>query len=321
MHSVGVWWMWIGFFIFILSVLTIDMFVLDGKSSRRVSIREACAWTAIWVSCAFLFGGFLWVYLSATTTPEIANAKTVQFFTGFLIEKSLSVDNLFVFLMIFSYFAVPPEHQRRILMYGIWGALILRFLMIAFGTWLVTELHWVLYIFGAILLMTGVKMFFFSEEEKDLGQDPLVRWLNRHLRMTKNLHGNRFFVREQGVLLATPLFLVLVMVEITDVIFALDSIPAIFAITLDPFIVFTSNMFAILGLRALYFLLARIADRFYLLKYGIAIMLAFIGIKMLIAPWYEMPTSLALLVLLVVLSVTAILSCVVPKRTKLNKEK
>lgn len=312
MHSVGLWWMWAGFFGFFLSVLMIDMYLLGGTRTHKVSVREALVWTLTWICCAFLFDAVLWYYLNKTAGFVVANQKALEFLTGFIIEKSLSADNLFVFLMIFIYFSVPLSYQRRILLYGVWGAIILRFVLIASGTALVAKLHWILYLFGLFLVISGIKMLFITEEEKDFSQDPIVRWLSKHLNISNKLHGNHFFVKQGGVYYATRLFLVLVLIEISDVIFAFDSIPAIFAITQDAFIVFTSNMFAILGLRALYFILADMAERFHLLKYGIALILAFVGFKILIEPWVQVSIPLALTLVVAILGATVILSILIP---------
>lgn len=308
MHSVGEWWMWLGFFVFISLMLATDMFLLGNDKKVRVTMREALAWSCVWISCALIFDALLWWYLYQTISPVVASQKAQEFLTGFLIEKSLSIDNLFVFIMIFSYFKVPSRSQRRVLLYGVGGAVILRFVMIAGGTWLVRELHWVLYLFGLFLLFTGIKMFFHDENSKDLATDPLTVWLSGHLKLTQEFHGEKFFVLKNGVKFATPLVLTLILIEISDVIFALDSIPAIFAITQDTFIVFTSNIFAILGLRALYFLLKRSADKLHLLKYGVAIILIFIGMKMLIEPWFKFSSALALTVVAVILVTTGLLS-------------
>ena len=238
----------------------------------------------------------------------------MEYLTGYLLEKSLAMDNIFVFVMIFSYFAVPQEFQKRILLYGVLGAIILRALMILLGAWLIAQFHWVLYIFGAFLLITGIKMFIFADHAPNLAKNPLLKWLKNHMRITEEYHGENFWVMKNGVRWFTPMFLVLVLIEFSDVIFAMDSIPAIFAITSDPFIVFTSNIFAILGLRALYFLLADIANRFHLLKYGLALVLMFVGTKMLIVDWYKIPIAVSLAVVLAVLSTSILLSMISSKQ-------
>jgi tellurite resistance protein TerC len=238
----------------------------------------------------------------------------IEWFTGYLVEKSLAVDNIFVFLMIFGFFAVPAEYQRRVLIYGVIGAIVMRAVMILAGAWVVQEFSWVLYLFGAFLLFTGIKMLMASEQEPDVTQNPVLKFAKRHLRVAEDEHGEKFMVRRNGLLYVTPLFLVLLLIEITDLVFAVDSIPAIFAITTDPFIVFTSNLFAILGLRALYFLLADIADRFHLLKYGLALVLAFIGTKMLIMPWYHMPVQASLVVVAFLIGASVVASLLLPPK-------
>ncbi len=300
--------MWAGFIFFVLAMLALDLIVLGGNKAHRVSVKEAGSWVAAWVTLAFTFAALLWWYLDANVGREIANRKTLEFITGYLIEQSLSVDNMFVFVMIFSYFAVPPELQRRVLLYGVLGAIIMRAGMILAGVWLVREFAWILYVFGAFLVVTDIKMFVFSEHKPDLEKNPLLRWLRARMRITPTFHGQKFFVRINGVRWATPMFLVLVMIEISDLVFAVDSIPAIFAVTTDPFIVFTSNIFAIMGLRALYFLLADMAERFHLLKYGLALVLVFIGGKMLAMPWFHMPVQWSLLIVGSIILVSIVLS-------------
>lgn len=292
--NIGEPWMWAAFIVFVIAVLALDLFVFGGRKAHRVSAREALAWVIAWASLAFVFAGLLWWYLNDTLGTEIAQRKTLEFLTGYLIEQSLSIDNMFVFVMIFSYFAVPPPLQRRVLLYGVLGAIVMRAAMILAGVWLVQEFAWLLYVFGVLLVVTGIKMLIFAEQQPDLDKNPLLRWMRKHLRVTHEFHGERFFVIQNGLRWATPMFLVLVLIEASDLIFAVDSIPAIFAVTTDPFIVFTSNIFAIMGLRALYFLLAGMAERFHLLKYGLAIVLVFIGSKMLAAPWFHMPVHWSL---------------------------
>ncbi len=291
---IGEPWMWAAFVGFVLAMLAVDLFLVGGNRAHKVGFREAAAWSVVWVTLAMLFNLGLWWYLKGAYGSAVADAKAMEFLTGYLIEKSLAVDNIFVFLMIFGFFAVPAEFQRRVLIYGVVGAIAMRAVMILAGAWLVQEFHWILYVFGAFLVVTGIKMLMFAEAEPDLSRNPLLNWIKRHLRLTPDYRGEKFWVRENGVRLFTPLFLVLVMIEISDVIFAVDSIPAIFAITTDPFIVFTSNIFAILGLRAMYFMLAGMADRFHLLKYGLAMVLVFVGTKMLIADVYKIPVGLSL---------------------------
>ncbi len=316
MNNIGEPWMWGAFIAFVLAMLALDLFVLGGKKAHRVSVKEAGAWVVVWVTLALSFGALLWWYLDGTVGREIANLKTLEFLTGYLIEQSLSVDNMFVFVMIFGYFAVPPELQRRVLLYGVLGAIVMRAGMILGGVWLVQQFSWVLYVFGAFLLLTGVKMLIFADKKPDLEKNPLLRWLRGHMRITESFHGEKFLIRQNGLLYATPMFLVLVMIEISDVVFAVDSIPAIFAITTDPFIVFTSNIFAIMGLRALYFLLADMADRFHLLKYGLAIVLVFIGAKMLAAPWFHVPVQWSLLIVGAIIGLSIVLSLTLSDRKR-----
>jgi tellurite resistance protein TerC len=308
--TIGNAWMWTGFAIFVLIALVIDLVVLDKKKGQKVTPKEAIVWSLIWVFLSFVFAGLLWYYLD--TNPqygrEFANLKTTEFLTGYLIEKSLSVDNIFVFLMIFTFFAVPAEFQRRALVIGVIGAIVLRVIMILIGAWLVSQFHWVLYVFGAFLLFTGIKMIFFADSQPDLNQNPLLKFIRKRVKLTDEFHGEKFAVMKDGVKYFTPLFVVIVMIGITDVVFAVDSIPAIFAITEDPFIVMTSNIFAILGLRALYFLLADLASRFHLLSYGLACVLIFVGVKMLIVEFYKIPVFISLGVVGLILLTSVLLS-------------
>ena len=307
--------MWAGFIAFVLAMLALDLFVLGGRKSHRVSVKEASSWVVAWVALALTFGALLWWYLDGTAGREIANRKALEFLTGYLIEQSLSIDNMFVFVMIFTYFAVPPELQRRVLLYGVIGAIVMRAGRILAGVWLVSEFAWILYVFGVFLVLTGIKMLVFANQQPDLEKNPLLRWLRGHMRITPGFHGEAFFVRINGLRYATPMFLVLMLIEASDLVFAVDSIPAIFAVTTDPFIVFTSNIFAIMGLRAMYFLLADMAERFHLLKYGLALVLIFVGGKMLVAPWFHMPVqwSLAIVGSIILLSVVLSLRLSRPK--------
>lgn len=293
--------MWIGFLVFVGFMLALDIFVFGANKAHKVSVKEAASWSAAWFALALAFCAGLWWHLSNTLTQELANQKALEFLTGYLIEKSLSVDNIFVFLLIFSVFHVPVIYQRRVLIYGVMGAIFLRIIMISAGAWLVSEFSWVLYIFGALLIATGIKMLIAEEKEPDLQNNFIIRFAKKHLKITENYHGEKFSIIQDGKRWFTPLFLVLILIEISDLIFAVDSIPAIFAITTDPFIVATSNIFAILGLRALYFLLADMADRFHLLKYGLAMVLVFIGGKMLLTFWFHMPIYISLLVIVLLI--------------------
>lgn len=310
MNNIGEPWMWGAFIAFVLVMLALDLFVFGGSKAHKVGIKEAATWSLVWVSLALAFNGLLWWHLNGTVGPEIAAAKSIEFLTGYVIEKSLSVDNVFVFLLIFTAFHVPPEYQRRVLIYGVLGAIVLRAIMILAGAWIVSEFNWVLYFFGAFLVITGMRMLVMAEKEPDLENNPVLKFARRHLRISEGHQGEQFVVMKDGVRYFTPLFLVLILIEVSDVVFAVDSIPAIFAITTDPFIVFTSNIFAILGLRALYFLLADMADRFHLLKYGLAMVLTFIGAKMLIMPWYHVPTPASLIIVAVLISASVAASLI-----------
>ena len=302
--SVGTPTLWVGFILFVIAMLALDLFVLGGKTAHRVSPREAGAWTIAWVGLALAFNSLLWLWLDNTAGREVANARALEFLTGYLIEKSLSVDNIFVFVMIFSYFAVPAEYQRRVLLYGVLGAIVLRAVMILLGAVLVMKFHWILYVFGAFLVITGIKMLVFAEKSADLGKNPVLRWMRGHMRITHEYHDERFTIVRDGMRWFTPLFLVLALIEVSDLIFAVDSIPAIFAITTDPFIVFTSNIFAILGLRAMFFLLTDLNTRFHLLKYGLALVLVFVGVKMLIVNFLKVPIGLSLGIVALILAVS-----------------
>lgn len=303
--------MWAAFVGFVLIMLALDLFVFGGNKAHKVSVKEAGIWSLVWVSLALLFNAGLYFYLDSTVGNEIASQKSLEFLSGYLIEKALSIDNVFVFLLIFTAFQVPQQYQRRVLIYGVLGAIIMRAIMISAGAWVVSEFSWILYVFGAFLLFTGIKMLVAVDEEPDVANNPILKLARKHLRVTDEDHGEKFFVRKNGLRYVTPLFLVLILIEVTDLIFAVDSIPAIFAITTDPFIVFTSNMFAILGLRALYFLLVDVADRFHLLKYGLAMVLTFIGVKMLIMPWYHIPVQASLTVVAVLIAGSCVASLMI----------
>jgi tellurite resistance protein TerC len=295
---------WVIFNIFVLGMLALDLLVFHRKA-HTVSLREALSWSAVWIALALIFNVgiyYLW-----------GSEKALEFLAGYLIEKSLSVDNIFVFIMIFSYFAVPAIYQHRILFWGILGALIMRAIFIAAGAALLSAFHWIIYIFGGFLIITGIKMFFAGEEKIEPEKNPAVLLLRRFMPITNEFHGQRFFVRIDQRLWATPLFVVLVVIETTDVIFAVDSIPAIFAITMDPFIVYTSNIFAILGLRALYFLLAGIMDMFRYLKVGLSFVLCFVGVKMMLVDFYKIPIGVSLGVVAGILAISILASLVKPK--------
>ncbi|EIJ7297499.1 TerC family membrane protein Alx [Escherichia coli] len=308
MNTVGTPLLWGGFAVVVAIMLAIDLLLQGRRGAHAMTMKQAAAWSLVWVTLSLLFNAAFWWYLVQTEGRAVADPQALAFLTGYLIEKSLVVDNVFVWLMLFSYFSVPAALQRRVLVYGVLGAIVLRTIMIFTGSWLISQFDWILYIFGAFLLFTGVKMALAHEDESGIGDKPLVRWLRGHLRMTDTIDNEHFFVRKNGLLYATPLMLVLILVELSDVIFAVDSIPAIFAVTTDPFIVLTSNLFAILGLRAMYFLLAGVAERFSMLKYGLAVILVFIGIKMLIVDFYHIPIAVSLGVVFGILVMTFIIN-------------
>ncbi|MBL4861195.1 TerC family protein [Acinetobacter johnsonii] len=309
MESIGNLWLYIAFFGIVTVMLLIDFLGFKQKEGQEVKIKTAALWSIAWVSVASLFGAGLWLYLQQTAGVTVANTKVMEYFAGYLLEKSLAVDNVFVWLMIFAAFAIPPALQRQLLLYGVLGAIILRTIFIFIGAWFVQEFSWILYIFGAFLVYTGFKFFKGqNEEETNIEDMAILKWLRKHMRITPQLHGNKFFVRQNGMLWATPLFLVLILVEASDVIFAVDSIPAIFAVTSDPFIVLTANLMAILGLRAMFFLLSGAATKMHYLPYGLGIILVFIGFKMLMLDVFHMPIWISLGFIVLVLTITAILS-------------
>jgi tellurite resistance protein TerC len=314
MMSTGTPLMWTLFVLFVLAALAVDFFAMERQGAHKVTMKEATIWSLVWVAVSFVFVGWLWWYLGGARGDGIASAKALEFVTGYLVEKALAVDNIFVFLMVFTYFAVPAEYQKRVLMFGILGALVLRAIMILVGAWLIARFHWILYFFGAFLVFTGVKMWLATGHEPDLEANPALKWIRRHMKISPDYDGEKFFTVRDGVKLATPLFVVIILIGIVDVVFAVDSIPAIFAITTDPFIVLTSNVFAILGLRAMYFLLAGMHEKFHLLSYGLAIVLVFIGTKMLLIDIYKIPVAWSLLFTVAVLALTMILSLKIPPK-------
>ena len=309
MQTITPLWLWATFIGIVLVSLFVDFVVLKKQGAHTIGVKEALNWSLIWIVLSFLFNGLFWWAVKDTTgSSEIANTKSLEFLTGYLIEKSLAVDNIFVFLMIFTYFAVPTHFQKRVLMIGIVGAIVLRTVMILVGGWLLAEFHWVLYVFGAFLILTGLKMWWAAGKKPDLDNNPALKLLRKILPVSKNFDGENFWTVENGKKIATPLFMVICLVALTDVIFAVDSIPAIFAITSDPFIVLTSNVFAILGLRAMYFLLAAVANKFHLLNYGLAVILVFIGTKMCLIDIYKIPVGMSLGAVVGILLVTMYLS-------------
>ena len=309
METVAPMWLWVTFVTIVLASLFVDFVVLKKQGSHDIGVKEALHWSLIWIALSFLFNGLFWWAIKDTTgSVELANTKSLEFLTGYLIEKSLAVDNIFVFLMIFTYFAVPSHFQKRVLMIGIIGAIVLRTIMILVGGWLLQQFHWILYVFGAFLILTGVKMWWAAGQEPSLDDNPALKLLRRILPVSKDYDGEKFWTIENGQKIATPLFMVICLIALTDVIFAVDSIPAIFAITTDPFIVLTSNVFAILGLRAMYFLLAAVASKFHLLNYGLAVILVFIGTKMCLIDVFKIPVGISLGVVVTILAITMLLS-------------
>ena len=301
-------WMWVGFNLFVLAMLALDLGVFHRRP-HAVSVKEALVWSGVWISLALLFNAGVYYW----SGPQPA----LEFLTGYLIEKSLSVDNIFVFLLIFSYFRVPERHQHRVLFWGILGALAMRAIFIFAGISLIERFHWVIYIFGAFLVLTGFRMAMGGNKEVHPERNPALRLIRRLMPVTNDYQGERFFIKENGErgrYAATPLFIALIAVETSDLIFAVDSIPAILAITTDPFIVYTSNVFAILGLRALYFALAGVMRLFHYLRYGLAAILVFVGAKMLLADFYKIPAGIALGVIAGILLVAVVVSVMKPRR-------
>jgi tellurite resistance protein TerC len=301
-------WLWLGFNTFVLALLALDLFVFH-RDAHEVRPREAAAWSAVWITFALVFGGGVYVYMG--------RAAGLEFFAGYLIEKALSVDNIFVFVLIFGFFRVPLRYQHRVLFWGILGALVMRGTMIAAGAYLIERFHWILYLFGAFLVFTGVRMAAQDEHGIEPESNPVIRLVRRLLPVTTEYHGQHFFVRRsvngRPQLAATPLFVVLTLVETTDLMFAVDSIPAIFAVTRDPFIVYSSNVFAILGLRALYFLLAGVVHRFHYLKLGLSAVLVFVGAKMLAMDLVDVPIGLSLLIVALALGAAVAASLAWPR--------
>lgn len=313
-ESAGTLPLYLGFSALVVVLLMADFLLLRAKGNHKVPVKEAAAWSVVWFMVAMAFAGWLWWYLAGVHGREVADQKAVEYVTGYLIEKALAMENVFVWVTIFSFFAVPPEFQKRVLLYGVIGAIIMRGILIYLGVVLVQEFDWIFYVFGLFLIFTGVKMLWMGEQKPDLAENRLLKWMRGHLRMSEKYEGEKFFVLRDGLRYATPLFLVLVLVEVSDLIFAVDSIPAIFAVTSDPFIVFTSNVFAILGLRAMYFLLADMAERFHLLNYGLAAIVMFVGVKMLIMDFYKIPIPAMLAVVFGILVVSVAGSLMVPRR-------
>ncbi|MCP1582418.1 TerC family protein [Pseudoxanthomonas mexicana] len=314
METIGNPWLWAGFGGLVVIALLVDLVLMRHGGAHKVTFKEAAWWSLGWIALAMIFNGALWWYVGQTSGAAEANRVGLEFLTGYLVEKALAVDNIFVFLMLFTYFAVPEEQRQRVLVIGILGAIVLRAILIFVGAALLAKFHWLLYLFGAFLLLTGIKMWFAAGKEPDLDKNPVLRWITGHLPLINRYHGDALWLGRGKRRRYTPLFVVLVMIAVTDVIFAVDSIPAIFAITSDPFIVLTSNVFAVLGLRAMFFLLAGMADRFHLLPYGLAVVLAFIGSKMLLVDVYKIPVLWSLGTVAMILAVTVALSLARPQK-------
>ncbi|MBA4070849.1 MAG: hypothetical protein C0497_03295 [Gemmatimonas sp.] len=308
--------LYLGFSTLVVALLAVDFVLLRAQGSHRVSVREAALWSVVWVLAAGAFGGWFWWHLNGQYGADVANQKTLEYATGYLIEKGLAIENVFVWITIFSYFAIPAELQKRVLLWGVVGAIVMRAGLIYLGALLIQQFTWIFYVFGLFLVFTGIKMFLFTGKKSDLGTNPLLRWLRGHVPITQDLHGEKFSILENGKRILTPLALVLVLVEVSDVIFAVDSIPAIFAVTSDPFVVFTANTFAILGLRAMYFMLADMADRFQLLGYGLAVIVTLVGVKMLIMDFYKVPIVWMLGTVAVVLALSVVASLMTKNRNQ-----
>jgi len=311
--SVGTPLLYAGFTLLVVLLLAADFLLLRTQGNHKVTVKEAAWWSVVWFAAAAAFGAWFWWYLNGQFGSAVANQKTLEYATGYLIEKGLAIENVFVWITIFTYFAIPPEFQKRVLLWGVVGAILMRAVLIYLGAVLIQQFDWIFYVFGLFLVVTGIKMFMFTGKQSDLGSNPLLRWLRQRVPLTDTLHGERFVVLERGVKVFTPLFVVLVLVEVSDLIFAIDSIPAIFAVTKDPFIVFTANTFAILGLRAMYFLLADISDRFHLLGYGLAVIVTLVGVKMLLMDVYKVPILWMLGTVAVILTVSIVASLLSPR--------
>ncbi|MFT4247153.1 MAG: TerC family protein [Pseudomonas sp.] len=314
METIGNVWLWGGFAVVVIAALLVDLVLMRHGGPHKVTFKEALWWSIGWVALALAFNAGLWWYLRETVDVALGNRIGLEFLTGYLVEKSLAVDNIFVFLMLMTYFAVPEEQRQRVLVIGVLGAIVLRAIMIFAGVALLARFHWLLYVFGAFLLLTGVKMWFSAGQEPDLEANPALRFMRRHLRISPDYHGNALTIVRERKRWFTPMFVVLVLIAVTDVIFAVDSIPAIFAITTDPFVVLTSNVFAVLGLRAMFFLLAGMADRFHLLPYGLAVVLVFIGLKMLLIDLVKLPVLVSLGAVVVIIGTTMLLSLKLPPK-------
>jgi tellurite resistance protein TerC len=314
MQTIGSPLLWGAFAALVVVALLVDLVLMRHGGPHKVTFKEAMLWSIGWVGLALVFNAGLWWYIGGQAGDVVGNRVALEFLTGYLVEKSLAVDNIFVFLMLFTYFSVPEEERQKVLIIGVLGAIVLRAIMIFAGAFLLAKFHWILYVFGAFLLLTGIKMLLAAGKAPDLEANPILKWMRRHLPLTADYHGRALAVLRDGKRWYTPLFVVIVLIGVTDLIFAVDSIPAIFAITSDPFIVLTSNVFAVLGLRAMFFLLAGMADRFHLLPYGLAAVLMFIGVKMLLIDLYKIPILVSLGVVAATIAATVVLSLMRPAR-------
>ncbi|BAV95881.1 TerC family protein [Lysobacter enzymogenes] len=314
METIGSPMLWGAFAAFVVVALLVDLVLMRHGGPHKVTFKEAAWWSVGWIALAFVFNAALWWYVSRESGAEVGNRIGLEFLTGYLVEKSLAVDNIFVFLMLFTYFAVPEEQRQRVLVIGILGAIVLRSVLIFAGALLLAKFHWILYVFGAFLVFTGIKMLMAAGKSPDLEQNPVLKWMRSHLRLTDDYHDSKLSIMRDGKRWFTPLFAVIALIGVTDVIFAVDSIPAIFAITADPFIVLTSNVFAVLGLRAMFFLLQGMADRFHLLPYGLAAVLVFIGAKMLLIDVYKIPILVSLLGVAVIIGTSIAASLMLPPK-------
>ncbi len=311
------WWFYLGFTAFVLLMLALDLGVFH-REAHKVSFKEATVWTIIWISLALVFNGLFYYYTTAQFGAAEGTRLSLEFLTGYIVEKTLSIDNIFVFVMVFAYFSIPAKYQHRVLFYGIIGALVFRAIFIAAGSYLI-QFQWIIYLFGGFLIFTGIKMMLVPEKDIDPEKNFLIRTFKRFVPVTKGFHGQKFFVRKGKVLHATPLFIALLFLELTDIIFAVDSVPAIFALTNEPMIVFTSNIFAILGLRAMYFMLAGAVDKFHFLKYGLSVVLIFVGLKMaFLNDWFggKFPITYSLSFILGTIALSIVASLMFPKKLK-----
>lgn len=314
-NTVGTSILWTGFSIVLVIMLVIDLLMQKLSKRKLPSIRQDIIWSLVWIAIALISNIVLWAYLLQTTNSTMADSIALDFLAGYFLEKTLSIDNLFVWLMIFNHFSIPTPLQRRLLTWGIIGSIALRLVMVFTSSWIINQCHWLLYLFGIFLIFTGIQMILPTKKKKSITQSNLIRWINRHLLITSILHGEHFFIRSNGLLFATPLLIALIMVECSDIIFSLDSIPAIFAVTTDPFIVLTSNLYASIGLRSMYFLLVNMIQQFSLFKYGLGVILIFIGIKMLSDYIMHIPVMVSLLVITFILIVTFLINI------KINRNK